>query len=158
MDFAATFTDLRARTGRIDPRELDALWSQLPPAEIADLVGYRWRGFGFDTGHRTSRLLEHARWYGKEFTSAASVQPLICRRENGDLFSDTVTGRGEASLWEVAFRGETTETMVYDGMPVLDHFKMVDADTLLGVMNGKGGLVFDDGEHYWFGLERDTAV
>ena len=48
--------------------------------------------------------------------------------------------------------------MVYDGMPVFDHFKKVDDDTVVGVMNGKGSLVFDDGEHYWFGLERDSAV
>lgn len=33
-----------------------------------------------------------------------------------------------------------------------------DDDTLVGVMNGKGGLVFDAGEHYWFGLERDIAL
>jgi hypothetical protein len=48
--------------------------------------------------------------------------------------------------------------MVYDGMPILDHFKKVDDDTLIGVMNGKGRLVFDNGEHYWFGLERDVAL
>ena len=33
-----------------------------------------------------------------------------------------------------------------------------DDDTLIGVMNGKGRLVFDNGEHYWFGLERDVAL
>jgi hypothetical protein len=53
----------------------------------------------------------------------------------------------------VEFRGESTATMVYDGRPVLDHFKRVDEGTLLGVMNGKG--VLDDGRHYYFVLERD---
>ncbi|MGV9746347.1 DUF4334 domain-containing protein [Rhodococcus zopfii] len=149
---------LRARTDRIDPRELDALWDRLEPATIDDLVGYRWRGFSFDTGHHTHHMLGAARWYGKSFAGAEDAQPLLCYDEDGNLFSDKATGRGGASLWEVRFRGEITATMVYDGMPIFDHFKKVDDDTLIGVMNGKGRLVFDGGEHYWFGLERDIAI
>ena len=42
--------------------------------------------------------------------------------------------------------------MVYDGQPILDHFKRVDDDTLMGIMNGKGILA--DGQHYYFLLER----
>ncbi|KSZ56681.1 DUF4334 domain-containing protein [Rhodococcus sp. C26F] len=158
MNVVQRLEELRARTDRIDPRELDALWEHLAPARIDDLVGYRWKGFSFDTGHRTHTLLGKSRWYGKTFASVSEVQPLVCYGEDGELFSDTKTGRGEASLWEIVFRGEVTATMVYDGMPVFDHFKKVDDDTVVGVMNGKGSLVFDDGEHYWFGLERDTAV
>ncbi|GAA4473022.1 DUF4334 domain-containing protein [Rhodococcus olei] len=136
----------------VDPRELDRLWSQLPVVRIEELSG-RWRGRGFRTGHRTGRLLERTRWYGKTFGSRFDVQPLICRGDDGELFSDVESGRGEAGLWMVEFRGEVTATMVYDGMPVFDHFKRVGADTLLGVMNGKG--VLDDGEHFWFVLDRD---
>lgn len=158
MDVVKEVAALRDRTDRIDPRELDALWEKLTPATIDDLVGYRWKGFSFDTGHRTHGLLGAARWYGKAFVSASEVQPLVCYDEQGELFSDKKTGRGEASLWDVRFRDDVTATMVYDGMPVFDHFKKVDDNTVIGVMNGKGGLVFDDGEHYWFGLERDVAV
>ena len=149
---------LRARTDRIDPRELDALWSRLAPCRPADLVGYRWRGFIFDTGHRTGALLGKMHWYGKAFASTSDVQPLLCRDGNGKLFSDIGAGHGEASLWDVGFRDEVTATMVYDGMPVFDHFKKVDDDTVVGVMNGKGELVFDRGEHFWFGLEREVAL
>jgi Domain of unknown function (DUF4334) len=45
---------------------------------------------------------------------------------------------GEASLWLEEFRGEVTATMVYDGAPIHDHFKVVDDRTLMGIMNGKG--------------------
>ncbi|MGN5238014.1 MULTISPECIES: DUF4334 domain-containing protein [unclassified Rhodococcus (in: high G+C Gram-positive bacteria)] len=158
MDVVSELAALRARTDRIDPRELDTLWERLEPARIDDLVGYRWKGFSFDTGHRTHHMLGGARWYGKSFVSVSEVQPLVCRDDDGELFSDKKTGRGEASMWDVVFRGEVTATMVYDGMPVFDHFKKVDNDTVIGVMNGKGGLVFDSGEHYWFGLERDVAL
>ena len=33
---------------------------------------------------------------------------------------------GEASLWLEEFRGEVTATMVYDGAPIHDHFKVID--------------------------------
>lgn len=136
----------------VDPRVLDDLWATLPVVRIEHLSG-RWRGRGMRTGHRTERLLEKTRWYGKSFTSRFDVQPLVCRGDDGELFSDVKAGNGEASLWMVEFRGEVTATMVYDGMPVFDHFKRVGPSTLLGVMNGKN--VLDAGEHYWFVLDRD---
>jgi hypothetical protein len=46
-----------------------------------------------------------------------------------------------ADLEAVGFRGEVTATVVYDGMAVLDHFKRVDDNTPMGVVNGKPGVV-----------------
>ena len=49
--------------------------------------------------------------------------------------------------------------MVYDRLPVIDHFVVVDTDdsgrptTLLAVMNGRGTV--SDGEHFWFILDRE---
>jgi len=59
----------------------------------------------------------------------------------------------------IEFRGETTATMVYDGQPVFDHFKRVDENTLMGIMNGKTLpgtiLAFPEGEPlFTFVLER----
>ena len=42
--------------------------------------------------------------------------------------------------------------MVYDGAPVHDHFKVVDENAVVGIMNGKGAL--DQGRHLYFYLER----
>ena len=36
--------------------------------------------------------------------------------------------------------------------PCHDHFKKIDDDAVLGIMNGKG--VLDDGRYYYFYLER----
>ena len=49
-------------------------------------------------------------------------------------------GKGEASLWMEEFRGEVTATMVYDGQPIHDHFKIVDDNAVMGIMNGKAGV------------------
>jgi hypothetical protein len=147
---------LRATPGPVDPRQLDALWADLEVVEASSILG-SWRGFAFPTGHPTERMLTSSRWYGKRFVALDDAKPLICRADDGSLYSDTMAGKGEASLWNVEFRGEVTATMVYDGMAVLDHFKRVDANTLMGVMNGKPGLVLANGRLFYFGLERDDG-
>lgn len=147
------FAALRRRTGGVRPADLDEIWAALPTARVEDVLG-AWHGADFATGHPLNQGLRDARWYGKTFVSASDAKPLICLDENGDQYSDTKLGRGEASLWAVEFRGEVTATMVYDGQPVFDHFKWVDDSTLMGIMNGKSPLIFHEGYHYYFLLER----
>ncbi len=62
------------------------------------------------------------------FNSATDVKPLVCLDDDGNKFSniEDKLGKGEASLWMEEFRGEVTATMVYDGQPTHDHFKVVD--------------------------------
>ncbi|MFI6879946.1 DUF4334 domain-containing protein [Streptomyces sp. NPDC050400] len=145
---------LRAAQGPHDPAELDALWADLDVVDAASVLG-PWRGFALPTGHPIEKVLATSRWHGKRFDALDDATPLICRADDGSLYSDTEAGRGGASLWNVEFRGEVTATMVYDGMAVLDHFKRVDDTTLMGVMNGKPGLVLAAGRHFYFGLERE---
>ncbi|MFE6666019.1 DUF4334 domain-containing protein [Streptomyces sp. NPDC057697] len=145
---------LRTATGPVAPDALDALWADLAPVDASSILG-SWRGFVFPTGHPVERVLARSRWHGKRFVSLDDAKPLICRADDGGLRSDTAAGRGEASLWNIEFRGEVTATMVYDGMPVFDHFKRVDDTTLLGVMNGKAAAVSAGGHLLYFGLERE---
>jgi hypothetical protein len=136
--------------------ELDALWADLTPVGVEEVLG-AWRGGDFATGHPASAVLTQVRWHGKTFHSALDAQPLICVGEDGERYSNLKAGGGgEASLWPVEFRGETTATMVYDRMPVLDHFKKVDDDTLMGIMNGKLESAFGISDLYYFWLEREA--
>lgn len=146
------FAELRGAEGIVDDADLDAVWAALPTLRPEELLG-RWRGGEFTTGHPANGLLARMNWYGKNFISRHEVQPLVCRDDSGDLFSNTAAGKGEASLWMIEFRGEYTASMVYDGQPVIDHFKRVDDTTVMGIMNGTGGVV--DGRHLYFFLERD---
>jgi len=133
---------------------LDALWADLAPATVECMLG-SWRGGDFSTGHPASALLERLRWHGKRFDGPLEAHPLICRAEDGSLYSNTeAAGGGLASLWEIDFRGEVTATMVYDAMPVFDHFKVVDHDTVMGVMSGKLEPLFGTADPYYFWLER----
>lgn len=150
---AARFGIVREAGGRAVYEDLEEIWDALETVRPEEILG-EWKGFAFDAGHPVQDLLEGSRWYGKRFAAIDDVQPMLCRGDDGELFSDVAAGRGEASLWNVEFRGEVTASMVYDGQAVIDHFKRVDDDTLMGVMNGKAKWVLAQGRHFWFGLER----
>lgn len=138
------------------PVDLDALWADLDTVEVEEMLG-PWRGGDFATGHPASGLLTKIGWHGKRFDSVLEGHPLICRDADGNLYSNTAAaGGGHSSLWEVGFRGETTATMVYDAMAVFDHFKRVDEETVMGIMNGKLEAAFGTADPYYFWLERDA--
>lgn len=154
MDARSRFEALRDAP-QVDIADLDALWADLATVSLSDIQG-PWRGGDFAAGHPASAMLDQLGWHGKDFTDPLQAQPLVCRGEDGALYSNTkAAAGGAASLWQVGFRGEVTATMVYDRMPVFDHFKWVDDDTLLGVMNGKLEAYFGVANLYWFWLERD---
>jgi hypothetical protein len=145
------FTEFKERGDHIADTELDDFWAALQPATIDGMIA-EWKGGEFVTGHKMNGQLEKAGWFGKTFKSASDVQPLVCVDAEGNKFSNQAMGKGEASLWLEDFRGEVTATMVYDGQPVHDHFKKIDDDAVMGIMNGKG--VLDNGRYYYFYLER----
>lgn len=144
------FNELKDRTDVTDA-ELDDFWATLEPATLDEMIG-EWKGGDFATGHRANGMLEKLRWFGKNFKSISDCQPLVCLDDDGNKYSNVERMNGEASLWLEDFRGEVTATMVYDGAPVHDHFKKIDDDAVMGIMNGKG--VLDNGRHYYFYLER----
>jgi hypothetical protein len=147
----ARFQELREKDGPVDPLQLDEIWAALATVRPEDILG-EWKGGEFRTGHPLNGELAKVNWYGKTFVTVHDAKPLICRDAAGELYSHRELGKGEASLWTVEFRGEATATMVYDGQPVLDHFKQVDDTTLMGIMNAKGTPA--EGPFYYFFLER----
>jgi hypothetical protein len=146
-----TFTGLAQRTGLIPDAELDDFWATLEPASIEFMLG-EWKGGEFNTGHAINGVLPRANWFGKTMRSATDVLPIVCLDDDGNKFNNEKLAKGRASLWMEEFRGEVTATMVYDGQAVHDHFKKIDDDTVMGIMNGKAGL--DNGRCGYFYLER----
>ncbi|WP_408898904.1 DUF4334 domain-containing protein [Nocardioides sp. R1-1] len=61
------------------------------------------------------------------------------------------TRRPRARLRNVEYRGVVTAGMSYDHLPIIDLFRRVDDDTLLGCMDLRGA------PPYFFVLERDRA-
>lgn len=140
--------------GKVESETVESLYDALEPVDCESILG-AWRGGGFDTGHPVYQQLGAMGWHGKTFHSISEVDPLICRNEEGELYADRESMGGGASLWMVEYRGKVSATMVYDGRPVLDHFRRIDDHTLMGVMNGKG--VLSKGRPFYFYLEREDG-
>ncbi|AYM43956.1 DUF4334 domain-containing protein [Mycobacteroides chelonae] len=145
------FAELRGHRD-VSPADLDEIWAALDTARPEDMLG-SWKGDEFHTGHKMNGQLAAARWYGKIFRSINDVEPIVCYDDEGKLFSNNDLSLGGATLWDIEFRGEVTGTMVYDGQPTFDHFKWVDENTLMGIMNGKRQRA--SGNYLYFILERD---
>jgi hypothetical protein len=57
-----------------------------------------------------------------------------------------------ARLRDVEFRGKVSAAMIYDHRPIIDVFRLVDDETLLGVMDLRGMA-----DPYFFILRRDRG-
>lgn len=112
-----------------------AVFDELPAVDVEQMLG-DWNGGLVPTGHPGEAQLDGLRWAGKQFRSANDVDPLICLNEAGERFATDVLG--QAQLRAVEYRGVVTATMIYDRHPILDHFRAIDSDTLLGLMDRKG--------------------
>ena len=155
------------RQGKTNTETALQLFDELEPVNLEFMFG-RWKGRGFDTGHRMDGLLETMNWYGKEFISAEDVHPLLFSDGN-DIFkvdpNPTLTNLGlnisipkndslksvysamskllktedsKARLRMMEYRGKVSATMIYDYLPINDVFRRVDDNTVLGLMDFKG--------------------
>jgi hypothetical protein len=135
MNPQQTFETLAARKEKTALAELDALFDALPAVEEDFMLG-EWNGGVFVTGHPGEQQLDALRWIGKTFRSRNDVDPIVARGDDGGRVASPVMG--SAALRRVEYRGVVTATMVYDQHPIFDHFRKVDAHTVLGVMDRKG--------------------
>lgn len=138
--------DAIASGGEYDTTKLAELFDRLEPVDVTLLTG-TWKGGGFEFGSENAVLLAQMRWYGKRFVDTGHVEPLLCLDEDGKVFS--YEEMGLATLHEVVFRGKQSTAMVYDQLPVIDHFRRITDDVLLCVMDKKG-----DPADFYFHLTR----
>ncbi|MGG2460917.1 DUF4334 domain-containing protein [Streptomyces sp. RGM 3693] len=146
MDIEQEVLDVIASGGEYDSTKLAELFDRLEPVDTALLIG-TWQGGGFERTSENAALLAQMRWYGKRFVDADHVEPLLCRDEQGAVFS--FEEMGLATLRGVVFRGKQSTAMVYDQLPVIDHFRRLTDDVLLCVMDKKG-----DPADFFFHLTR----
>jgi hypothetical protein len=110
-------------------------FDSLPAVDLDAMLG-PWSGEIVPTGHRGERALGGLNWAGKDFRSAGDVDPIVVHDGSGGRVASDVMG--SAQLRMVEYRGVVTATMIYDNHPVLDHFRQIDPDTVLGLMDRKG--------------------
>lgn len=140
------------------------LFDELPTARAEELSG-RWKGSELATGHPLDGLLTASGWYGKQFDDTENVHPLLFsaggdifaveprklafgfagrfppravavgRRLLSVLQPVLRTRKPRARLRNVEYHGKLGAAMIYDNLPIIDVFRRVDEDTLVGVMD-----------------------
>lgn len=143
--------------GLRDPRAgretLLAFYDGCEPVAVDALLGL-WRGGAWASGTRFDGVLERLNWYGKLFRRPDDVQALLFQRpatilgwinhaliwpfrlpEHPGLVLHPL---GRARLRTLQFRGKVSASMVYDYLPIIDHFRRVDEATLIGLMDLRG--------------------
>lgn len=155
------------------------LYDSLPAVTVDEILG-QWHGSEVPTGHPLDGLLAVSGWYGKRFDSADEVHPLLFGEPGDlypvnpgsvpmnllntlgtrmprpkipgitTAFKAVRTRRHRARLRNVEYRGKVSVAMVYDQIAVIDHFRRLNDDALLGAMDLRNSP-----QPYFFLLERD---
>lgn len=138
------------RDGGSDTGTMHALFDELAAIEETAFLHGEWEGGVIRTGHPGESQLGALGWVGKTFINDDDVDPIVVRGKDGKREASGVMGK--ASLRVVRYRGVSTATMVYDKHPIFDHFRRIDDDLVLGVMDRKG-----EAQPLFFWLARRAA-
>ena len=120
--------------------ELEAFYEQLAPVTNNEMHG-EWRGGYITSGGFIDFTLKDFGfygWIGKHFHSDDRVYALM-HQLFGFQFNFPLIGG--ARIREIDYRGKVSSAMIYNHLPIIDHFRRVDDDTLMGVMDVKGKTV-----------------
>ena len=120
------------------------LFEKLEPASAEFMIG-TWKGGKFD-----STKPDPINWYGKRFVSSTHVEPLLARRPDGTVYS--YDNLGVAQLREVVFGGKVQACLIYDKHPMMDYFRKVTDNIVIGLGDIKGRPT-----DFFFWLEKETA-
>jgi hypothetical protein len=111
--------------------QLMPLYLQLEPVSVDFMLG-TWHGGKFDGGVEPDPI----NWYGKRFVSRDHAEPLLCRAADGSIFAYEKLGR--ARLRELGFGGKISAGLIYDNQPIMDYFRKVSDDVVIGLGDIKG--------------------
>lgn len=115
------------------------MFADLEPATNDFMIG-QWRGGTFnDSGSEN--------FYGKRFNSVEHCEPMLRTREDGTIY--VWPDWGEARLREVSFLGKVQSTVIYDDKPIMDYFRKINDNLVLGLGDWKGN------PKLYFWLQRD---
>lgn len=156
------------RLAEADTDEALAVFDQLPAVDVDEVLGnwrgeelatgsafdgllvaYGWHGKRFRGGEDVDPLVFDTRvgriclnpWLMPVTVAMAFPRPV---RRAGHvhlgrwLLPLARTRRPRARLRMVEHRGRTSTAMVYDDLPIIDHLRRIDDDTLLGLMDMRG--------------------
>lgn len=164
------------------PQQALAFFDALPPVSIEQMMGawrgsgfatghpldglleaMNWHGKRFrsaedvdplimDRGDSSYALNPRFLPMGSATRSVALFQIDALRRGTVAALPLLQTSRAAARLRNVEYRGVVTATMVYDALPINDHFRLVDDTTVVGAMDMRGWTT-----PFMFSLHREQV-
>lgn len=119
-------------SGEAYPAEtLLPLFEQLEPVDTEFMLG-TWIGGKFDGGAEPDPI----NWYGKRFNSTTDVKPLLVTDADGKV--QVFDKLGAAQMREIKYNGVTSAALIYDTQPIIDYFRKVNDDVVIGLGDIKG--------------------
>ncbi len=107
------------------------LYARLESISVEDILG-TWKGGKFDGGKDPDPI----KWYGKRFVSAEHCEPLLCTRDDGTVYAYENLGTAQMRL--MAYEGKVSAALIYDKHPIMDYFRKVTDDVIIGLGDVKG--------------------
>lgn len=164
---------------RITQEEAFSFYDTLDTVELSMMKGL-WKGRELRTGHPMEGLLDACKWYGKRFEDIENVHPLVFLTSKNKLFYGNPgllplklpieklpnniisilfsilspfirTKKSKARLRMIEYRGKISASMPYDQLAIIDIFRKVDENTVVGIMDFKEN---PSSKSYFFVLER----
>ncbi|KAI9261595.1 hypothetical protein BDA99DRAFT_560452 [Phascolomyces articulosus] len=138
--------------------DIEALYDQLKPVDIQLFLdqGGSWKPGPFiETGHPGNDNMKALKWNGKDFESIDHVKPFMYITEEGQRINNDEIGF--AVLRRMEYRGVVSTAMIYDKQPIIDYFRYVNDDLLLGAMDTKV-MPKDDMGTLYFTIQRFKKV
>lgn len=140
--------------------DVGALFDTLSPATLNFMIGL-WRTVVVPSPSPNQQVLIDSGYFGMRFTDPETVDPLLFHTADGagvfaanpiKLFSALRAGACDvpavqadveiacpaARLRMIEYRGVVSAALIYDSQPVLDHFRTVTDDTVLGAVEARG--------------------
>lgn len=134
------FEEFRNSKKKVAFEKLEDFFAQLPEVINDEMLG-PWSGGYITSGSFIDWTLKDYGfygWIGKTFFSYDKVSALK-HQLFGLKFNIPIIG--SARLREINFRGKVSSAVIYNYLPFIDHFRRVDEDTLMGVMEVKGKTI-----------------
>lgn len=131
-----TFEEFIKQNDKILSNKLDDFFASLEPLKTEEMIG-KWLGGYFPTGSKMEWLLKNFilfKWSGKSFLTPNNVKALIISFLG---IKCNIPG-GTAILRELKFRDKVSTSMIYNYLPIMDNFRKVDNNTVMGIMEIKG--------------------
>jgi len=139
-EFQTQFQSFSDSKTKVNFSELESFFELLPEINNSEILG-EWKGGYIKSGSIIDLTLSDFGfygWIGKHFNSEDRVKALM-HQFFGFKFNIPILGN--ARIREIRFRGKVSTGMIYNHLPIIDHFRRVDENTLMGAMDLKGKVV-----------------